>query len=723
MWSKDMKRRFIAGLLVFALSLSGCGVPETEEVIVTTDVTTTTEVTTTTAKATTTTVAETTTTTIAEPADEKTFPIIDGSTSTIKLDAYIRAKLLGISIQVASYGTKHSKTFEAFEKLVNGDVDIVLSVPLADEQKAYAAENNFEYEAVPVAMEGFVFLVNPENPVQSLTQEQIRKIYSGEITNWSELGGNDAEILPFQRNGNSGSQTYMRAFMGETPLTDAPESLIEADMGAIISMFDNYDNSINAIGYSVYSYAAVFAANEGTFNFVAVDGVKPTRTTFIDGSYPLLSQTYAFYKKNTTDPLVLEYIEFITSEEGQNAVLEAGYIPVTDIEIPATYTLYEARGTGKEMPEKPDRNYYALWYTGERPRDFLKDSEFEDEIQTWIDEAIAKTEEFPEWVKETHYRLSFMIYNGYFSVSVGYSYFPGMAEIDEFYGSAAVFDIVEKKKIENYSDLFFKDTDFMADINNAISEKITGTSDYTPIKCDFFGLCYGFDFDLRNIYLKPDSAYFTKPHSFDVYIDDNENSVVSECRDFTDLLTPEYAEMVKFYEFEPKTNYQKFYIKNEYLYTYYDYPDIENDRELKVNKNIEEALDAYYQGGKMQYDGTVRCSAYGDFVEIHSGWEGPGLVYCTLQHKFLDLDDLFVEDYEGNVEINPDAENNSERTAAEIFEDNYLTDYNWALRNYAVSNISTQISEENDDNYIYIITYSNNELRIDKKWLKDIYQM
>jgi ABC-type phosphate transport system substrate-binding protein len=720
-----MKKRIITGLLILALGVTGCGSDTAAEATAAPATTaaaaspmsTAAETT----AANTTEVTKTATSSATEPKAKKTFPIIDGSTSTISLDAYVRAKLRGISTQEAISQTKHNKTFEAFENLVNGKADIVLSVPLAKEQEAFAADNNFEYDAVPVALEGFVFLVNPENPVQSLTQEQIRKIYSGEITNWKELGGNDAPIKAHQRNNNSGSQTYMTEFMGETPLAAAPESLVEADMGAIISMFENYDNSIDAIGYSVYSYAAVFAANEGTFNFVAVDGVKPSRSTFIDGSYPLLSQTYAFYKKNTTDPLVLDYIEFITSEAGQKAVLEAGLLPVMDIEIPETYTLYEARGTGPEMPENPNRNYYALWNTMERPRNFLKDAEFEAEIQDWIDEAIAKNEAFPDWVKDSYYHKGFMIYNGYFSISLGYSS-GDLGEIDQYYGYAAVFDIVDKKKIENYSDLFYKDTDFMADVNNTISEKITGTSDYTPIKCDFFGLCYGFDFDLRNIYLKPDSAYFTKPHSFDVFTDENEKSVVTECRDFRDYLTPEYAEKVEFYEYKPKTNNQKFYIKNKYLYTYYDYPDIENDRELEINKNIEETLDAYYKGGKMQYDGSVRCSAYGDFVEIYSGWEGPGLVYCTLQHKFLDLDDLFKEGYEENVEINPDAENNSNRTASEIFEENYLTDYSWAMRYYLVSNISTQISEENDDNYIYLITYSNNELRIDKKWLKDIYQ-
>jgi hypothetical protein len=123
-----MKGRLIAGVLAIALGLTGCVNDRTAEVIAAS------------ANSTAETTVTTTTTAAASaiPA-EKTFPIIDGSTSTIK--------------------------------------DIALSVPLAKEQEAYAGENNFKYEAVPVALEGFVFLVNPENPVQSLTQDQIRKIY------------------------------------------------------------------------------------------------------------------------------------------------------------------------------------------------------------------------------------------------------------------------------------------------------------------------------------------------------------------------------------------------------------------------------------------------------------------------------------------------------------------------------------------------------------------
>jgi ABC-type phosphate transport system substrate-binding protein len=634
-----MKRRFITGILVIALGLSGCGTPESAEAVVTTATTAaaTFEMSTvaeTTAEATTS-LATTFTTTEPTPEIEKTFPIIDGSTSTINLDAYIRSELLGISIQDALYDTQHNKTFESFENLVNGKADIVLSVPLAKEQEAYAAEHNFEYEAVPVALEGFVFLVNPENPVQSLTQEQIRRIYSGDITNWKELGGNDAPIKAHQRNNNSGSQTYMTAFMGETPLAAAPDSLVEGEMGAIISMFENYDNSIDAIGYSVYSYAAVFAANEGTFNFVAVDGVKPSRATFIDGTYPLLSQTYAFYKKDTNDPLILDYIEFITSKEGQNTVLEAGYIPVMNIEIPSAYTLYEAKGTGTNMPENRNLDSYSLYFGyNKRIRGFLKDTEFEAEIQIWIDEQLSRLDDVPARVSQREPDIHMEIKNGYLGVRVGYRETPGVYDLVRFYGSAAVFDIINQEKINELSDLYFKDTDFLPDIENEIFYEITEKSYYDTPKIDFFGLGSDFSFDLSTVYMNRDNAYFNIPAAFDVSLSERDISLISECRDFSDLITDEYEDRIQFTKYEPSDKPSAvFYLKGELLYVYYDYSDIEDDRELPENKHIEEALDAYYKDNPNP-NSAIRAYADSDYVYIYVMFDNGSLRYNIAEHKF-----------------------------------------------------------------------------------------
>lgn len=81
-----------------------------------------------------------------------------------------------------------------------------------------AAENNVELDVTQIALDGFVFIIHKDNPVDSLTVEQIQKIYIGNITNWKELGGNDEEIIPSTREKNSGSQTVLEnVVMNESP--------------------------------------------------------------------------------------------------------------------------------------------------------------------------------------------------------------------------------------------------------------------------------------------------------------------------------------------------------------------------------------------------------------------------------------------------------------------------------------------------------------------------
>lgn len=147
----------------------------------------------------------------AKPLGEN-LPKMDGSTSLIPLEAGVRAALCGISMEEATKQVAHTTTHDSFYHLLNKEVDLIFSVPISDEQKKAAQEQGIELEQVPIAKEGFVFVVNAENPVDSLTQQQLRDIYSGRITNWKEVGGKDQEIIAYQRNWDSGSQNYMTTF-------------------------------------------------------------------------------------------------------------------------------------------------------------------------------------------------------------------------------------------------------------------------------------------------------------------------------------------------------------------------------------------------------------------------------------------------------------------------------------------------------------------------------
>ncbi len=276
------------------------------------------------------------------------FPRTDGSTSTTNLDAAIRARLFGIPLSEAKSQVKHNTTYGSFSNLLGGGCDIIYSTPLSDYQREWAAEQNIALTEVPIGTEAFVFVVNAENPISELTQQQLKDIYSGKITNWSQLGGNDAEIVAYQRNSTSGSQNYMIEFMGDTPLMDFPTEARPGSMEGLMNAVAVYDNAENAIGYSVYSYAAQMYEEQGAIKFIAVDGVKPTLDSMADQTYPLLGYNYAIFRSSeAADSPVRLLADWLLTDEGQLAVSEGGYIPISGgaPEQPG-FALYSAIGTG-----------------------------------------------------------------------------------------------------------------------------------------------------------------------------------------------------------------------------------------------------------------------------------------------------------------------------------------------------------------------------------------
>lgn len=295
------------------------------------------------------------------PQLREDLPRMDGSTSLIPLEAGLRAALFDISIEEATSQVSHTTSWESFYNLLGGRADLVFSVPLSADQKRIAAEEGVELETIPIAMEGFVFVVNADNPVNSLTQQQIRDIYSGKITNWSEVGGLDEEIIPYQRNWDSGSQNYMIAFMGDTPLTDAPTYLRPATMSGLMDVIALNDNSRAAIGYSVYAYAADMYGNGNEIKFLQVDGVAPSKAAFADGSYPLMGQNYAIFRADTPEDSTLrKFVDWILSDEGQLAIAEAGYVTVRDIGYDyaeGTFEKYEGIGLGAPAVPKESSEY------------------------------------------------------------------------------------------------------------------------------------------------------------------------------------------------------------------------------------------------------------------------------------------------------------------------------------------------------------------------------
>jgi ABC-type phosphate transport system substrate-binding protein len=251
---------------------------------------------------------------------------IDGSTSMIPLHQSLGKKFSSDEDKSHGY-IWHSRTVDAFNMFIDGDRDILLGVDYSGELLQKAAAAGVKVANKAITREAFVFLINKNNPVQSLTVEQIKGIYSGEITNWKELGGDDAEIHAFQRNSDSGSQMRMVMFMGDTPLTDAEPEYIEGAMGGIIEQIADFDQGKYSIAYNMYTFTEKQYTNPEVV-LLEVDGVKPTDETIFDDSYPIVIYNYIWYdERNTEAAKFAENLhKFLMSDEGQKFISDAGYV-------------------------------------------------------------------------------------------------------------------------------------------------------------------------------------------------------------------------------------------------------------------------------------------------------------------------------------------------------------------------------------------------------------
>lgn len=357
-------------------------------------------------------------------------PKMDGSTSLIPLEAAVRAALFDISTDQATAQVSHSSTWRSFYNLMDRQTDLIFSCPLSSEQWKLAKDSNVELEAVPIAMEGFVFVVNAENPVDTLTQQQLRDIYSGRITNWSQVGGLDEPIIPYQRNADSGSQNFMLEFMGSTSLMDAPMELRPESMSGLMDVIAVNDNSHSAIGYSVYAYAANMYGNGDEIKFIQVDGVAPSKASFADRSYPLLGNNYAIFRADQPeDGAVRRLVDWLLTPQGQTAIAQAGYVTVLDVGFDYSESgleKFRAIGTGSAAGEVPSVEYVLLdtmHYADGTPyataqlvpqvlelpdgtRTYriteLADAALEAEINGWIDQQM-------EWVRDASPKMADMI--------------------------------------------------------------------------------------------------------------------------------------------------------------------------------------------------------------------------------------------------------------------------------------------------------------------------
>ena len=219
-----------------------------------------------------------------------------------------------------------TNTMGSYGRLIRGDADVIFAAGPSAEQLQEAKEAGVELTLTPIGREAFVFFVNARNPVNELSIEDIREIYSGTVTNWNAFGGKNAGIQAFQRPADSGSQTTLIKFMGDVPLMTPPQEEIVGGMGGIINRVSSYRNYENSIGYSFLFFATEMVQNN-KIKLIPLNGVPPTRESVSNGTYPYASEFYAV-TAGTQNPHVQELIDWILSEQGQYLVEQTGYTPI-----------------------------------------------------------------------------------------------------------------------------------------------------------------------------------------------------------------------------------------------------------------------------------------------------------------------------------------------------------------------------------------------------------
>jgi len=266
---------------------------------------------------------------------DKEMPIIDGSTSTYPFTRAVYGSLFYNGSSHLQYPEKHSKSHTSYQRLINGEVDMLFaSVYPASDILKMAEEKGVELELIPIAYDAMIFFTNKDNPIDGLTKEQITNIYVNDAyENWSEVGGSDALLYPYCRNNDSGSHAQMeKHFLGGNEIH--PEVRKETSMAMADILTDVIDAKTDdpvgyGLGYSIYYYyhnMFWFYPVEEELKLLKIDGVMPTDETIADGTYPLSNNTYLVLRKDTPkDSPARRMAEFMLTETGQTCVENAGF--------------------------------------------------------------------------------------------------------------------------------------------------------------------------------------------------------------------------------------------------------------------------------------------------------------------------------------------------------------------------------------------------------------
>lgn len=222
-----------------------------------------------------------------------------------------------VSIQVQGGGSGTGLT-----QVSGGQADIGNSDVFAEEKlEAAAAGELVDHQVAVVAM---ATVINPDVNVDNLTKDQLVQIFTGKVTNWSEVGGNDQAIQIINRPSSSGTRATFEKYALGTKTEDLKGAIQEDSSGTVKKLVGE---TPGAIGYLALSYL------DDSVKVVKYEGVEANVDNVANGTYPVWAYEH-MYTKGEASEVVKAFLDFITSDEVQNAdVVELGYIPASQMQV------------------------------------------------------------------------------------------------------------------------------------------------------------------------------------------------------------------------------------------------------------------------------------------------------------------------------------------------------------------------------------------------------
>lgn len=275
--------------------------------------------------------------------DWQDYPRIDGSTSTLPVVQALYEKMFGNDEAAETFFPETaSKTVPSYHRLIAGEADLIVVPYPSQEVKDAASDAGVPLTYVRFAAEALVFITPADNPVDSITAEQIREIYVNyAIRNWRELGGSDKALVPISRNHDSGSWSQLDNFIlkGDPIHPDIEDNYVELTMEDIVFTVANYHHGglsgapteSYALGFTLYKYLVDLDRMTGvgeSLKILAYEGVKPDIETIGSGYYPLSDGYFLVFRSDEpADSPVRALVEWIGSANGQTMLETIGFTP------------------------------------------------------------------------------------------------------------------------------------------------------------------------------------------------------------------------------------------------------------------------------------------------------------------------------------------------------------------------------------------------------------